>query len=395
MEKERIVELSKKYYDRYVELRHEIHMYPETAFEEERTAKLVANELEKLGIEVYRNIGKTGVLGIIRGKYPGHTVLLRADMDALDIQEEADVPYRSKVKGKMHACGHDGHTAGLLGAAMILNELKDEIHGNIKLVFQPAEEDSGGAKPMIDEGILENPKVDVAFGCHLWGDIKEGNIMVKYGPMMAAPDKFIIKVIGKGGHASMPHKTIDPITISAQVINSMQTIVSRKVSPLKSAVISFGSINGGLAHNVIPNVIEMSGTVRTFDDDLRKWIPEAMEKTLKGIVELNDASYEFDYIEHFPPLINNDEMTDLVSQSVSKVVGEENIIIGNEPNMGGEDFAYFAQAVPSCFFFVGIAPDEDNPIPHHHPHFAWDDKNLLVSSQSLAMIALDYLEKNI
>lgn len=394
MYKEKVVEFSQKNYDRIVELRHKFHMYPETAFEEFETAKTVVEELKRLNIEVSSNIAKTGVVGLIKGGYPGKTVLLRADMDALAIQEEANVPYKSRIPGKMHACGHDGHTAGLLGAAMILNEIKDELHGNVKLIFQPAEEDDGGAKPMIQEGVLENPHVDAAFGCHVWGSLKEGDIQVKHGPLMASPDKFIFKVKGRGGHAAMPHKLIDPISIVAQVISTMQTIVSRRVDPLESAVISFGSIHGGENHNVIPNEVVVTGTIRTFDQDIRKWIPKTMENILKGVTQACDASYEYQFIEHFPPLINDKNMTDLVKQSVAKIVGEDHVFEADQPSMGGEDFAFFAEAVPASFFLVGIAPDEDKPVVHHHPQFAWDDKNLLIVAQTMATVAIDFLEQN-
>ncbi|TCO69068.1 M20 metallopeptidase family protein [Marinisporobacter balticus] len=389
-----IKKLSEKYFDEMKALRHSFHMHPELAFEEFETSKIVAKELKALGIEVKEHIAKTGVVGLIRGKHPGKTVLLRADMDALPIEEEAEVSYKSNIPGRMHACGHDGHTAGLLGVAMILNDLREQIHGNVKLVFQPAEEDDGGAKPMIEEGILENPKVDAAFACHLWGSIKSGDIHVKYGPMMAAPDKFAFKVIGKGGHAAMPHACVDPVMIAVQAINNMQSIVSRRMNPVEPAVVSFCTIHGGKGHNVIPNEVEVGGTIRTFDNDIRKWIPQAMEETLKGITVSQGATYAFELIEHFPPLINDTKMTDLVKTATEKIVGKNHVHEDQVPNMGGEDFSFFAQAVPSAFFFVGIAEDENNWVFHHHPKFQWDDKNLLVSSQALAQVAIDFLNQN-
>ncbi|SDK21960.1 M20 metallopeptidase family protein [Natronincola ferrireducens] len=394
MYEQKILELSKKYYEKTVALRHQFHKFPEIGFEEVKTSQTVAEELEKLGITVTRNIAKTGVVGLIKGKYPGKTVLLRADMDALNIQEEADVPYRSQVPGKMHACGHDGHTAGLLGAAMVLNELKDELKGNVKLIFQPAEENHGGAEPMITEGVLENPKVDAAFGCHLWGGIPEGEIHVKHGAAMAAPDTFAFKVIGKGGHGAMPHLAIDPVILTVQAINNMQSIISRRINPLSPAVISYGSINGGENHNVIPNEVKVTGTIRTFDKKLRYWIPKAMEETLKGVTELQGAKYTFDFTEKFPILFNDDKMTNLVQKTVAKVVGEENVKEAPEANMGGEDFAYFAEKVPSSFFFVGISKDMEKPVLHHHPEFQWDDKNLLTVMQSMAQVAVDFLNNN-
>lgn len=388
---EHIKQLSENFYNDMVRLRHEFHMHPELGFQETRTSKIIAEELEKLGIEVKTNVAKTGVVGLIKGKYPGKTVLLRADMDALEVNEEADIPFKSKIPGLMHACGHDGHSSGLLGAAMILNEMKDKIHGNIKLMFQPAEETEGGAKPMIEEGILENPKVDAAFGCHLWGSIKEGEIHVKHGAMMAAPDTFKFRVIGKGGHAAMPHLSIDPVMIAVQAINNMQSIISRRINPLSPAVISYCTIHGGDTHNVIPNEVEVVGTIRTFDKNIRAWIPKAMEGVLKGVTECQGANYSYEYIERYPALINDDNMTDLASKSLSKIVGEKNVCELKEPNMGGEDFAYLAQNVPSAFFFVGIAKDENDPISHHHPKFAWDDKNVAIVAQSLSQVAIDFL----
>lgn len=388
-----IKELCEKYYERIKEIRHQIHMYPEDGFEEFKTSKLIVEELEKLGIKTQANVAKTGVVGLIEGKYEGKTVLLRADMDALKLEEKADVEYKSKVPNMMHACGHDGHVAGLLGAAMILNELKDNLHGNIKLVFQPAEERDGGAKPMIDEGVLENPKVDAAFGAHLWGSVEEGKVEVKKGPLMAAPDIFMFKVIGRGGHGAVPQQSIDPIVITCQIVNTIQTIVSRKNNPLNPVVVTCGRIQGGDCHNVIPNEVEVEGTIRTFDEETRKWVPKVMEDMIKGITTCQGATYEFNYDPKYPPLINDDKMTDLAKVSIGKVVGEENVYYAKEPTMGGEDFAYFTQRVPSSFFFVGIAEDENSPVLHHNPYFKWDDKNLKVLSETLSQVAIDYLNQ--
>ncbi|MGL5329638.1 MAG: M20 metallopeptidase family protein [Peptostreptococcaceae bacterium] len=387
----RIKELSEKYYERTKELRHLIHMYPEEGYKEYKTSELVINELNNLNIKVQNNIAKTGVIGLIEGKYPGKTVLLRADMDALKLEERADVQYKSKVPGMMHACGHDGHVAGLLGAAMILNDLKDYLHGNVKLMFQPAEERDGGAKPMIDEGILENPKVDAVFGAHLWGLLKENQVHVKHGAMMAAPDIFTIKIIGVGGHGSAPHKGIDSIVLASQVINSLQTIVSRKINPLNPVVLSFGRIEGGDCHNVIPNEVEIEGTVRTFSDEDRELVPKLMEDLIKGITLSQGANYEFVWESKYPALINDDKMTDLVKESATKILGVDNVFELKEATMGGEDFSYLTKVLPGSFFFVGIAKDENQPVLHHNPYFEWDDSNLKVLTQCLSQVAIDYL----
>lgn len=384
--------LGEKYLQHMINLRETIHMYPEDGFSEFTTSKIIIEELEKLGIKVQKNVAKTGVVGLIEGKYPGKTVLLRADMDALKIQEQADVEYKSKIDGMMHACGHDGHVAGLLGAAMILNELKDNLHGNVKLVFQPAEERDGGALPMIEEGVLENPKVDAAFAAHLWGYLNEGEVHLKEGPMMASPDIFNIKVIGKGGHGAVPQESIDPIVITCQIVNSLQTIVSRKINPLDPVVITCGRIQGGDCHNVIPNEVELEGTIRTFNEETRNWVPKVMEDLIRGITTSQGAAYEFKYEPKYPALINDKYMTSFAKESLKKVVGEENVFDLKEPNMGGEDFAYFAQKVPSAFIFVGIANNKSEQVIHHNPYFKWDSKNVGILAQSLSQIAIDYLK---
>lgn len=384
--------LGEKYLQHMINLRETIHMYPEDGFSEFTTSKIIIEELEKLGIKVQKNVAKTGVVGLIEGKYPGKTVLLRADMDALKIQEQADVEYKSKIDGMMHACGHDCHVAGLLGAAMILNELKDNLHGNVKLVFQPAEERDGGALPMIEEGVLENPKVDAAFAAHLWGYLNEGEVHLKEGPMMASPDIFNIKVIGKGGHGAVPQESIDPIVITCQIVNSLQTIVSRKINPLDPVVITCGRIQGGDCHNVIPNEVELEGTIRTFNEETRNWVPKVMEDLIRGITTSQGAAYEFKYEPKYPALINDKYMTSFAKESLKKVVGEENVFDLKEPNMGGEDFAYFAQKVPSAFIFVGIANNKSEPVIHHNPYFKWDSKNVGILAQSLSQIAIDYLK---
>lgn len=384
--------LGEKYLQHMINLRETIHMYPEDGFSEFTTSKIIIEELEKLGIKVQKNVAKTGVVGLIEGKYQGKTVLLRADMDALKIQEQADVEYKSKIDGMMHACGHDGHVAGLLGAAMILNELKDNLHGNVKLVFQPAEERDGGALPMIEEGVLENPKVDAAFAAHLWGYLNEGEVHLKEGAMMASPDIFNIKVIGKGGHGAVPQEAIDPIVITCQIVNSLQTIVSRKINPLDPVVITCGRIQGGDCHNVIPNEVELEGTIRTFNEETRNWVPKVMEDLIRGITTSQGAAYEFKYEPKYPALINDKYMTSFAKESLKKVVGEENVFDLKEPNMGGEDFAYFAQKVPSAFIFVGIANNKSEPVIHHNPYFKWDSKNVGILAQGLSQIAIDYLK---
>ncbi|MDR1986998.1 MAG: amidohydrolase [Treponema sp.] len=379
-----------KYYPKGAAIRHHLHQYPELSEQEVETAGLVAATLREHGIETRQGIAGNGVLGIIRGKQPGKTVLLRADMDALAVNEAADVAYKSKRPGIMHACGHDGHTAGLLIAAMALAELKALIPGTIKLMFQPAEETVGGAQRMIQAGILEHPRVDGAFGCHLWGQIPEGMVWVKSGPVMASPDEFRITLIGRGGHGALPHLGVDPVVMASQVILQFQTIVSRRRNPLDPAVVSICMIQGGETHNVIPGEVQMIGTIRTFSKELRDFIPQEMERILQGITLAAGGSYTLEVCKRFPPLINDPGATEIVREAAKKIVGPEKVRDAAEANMAGEDFAYIAEKVKASFFFVGIAKDE-TPLIHHSPYFQWDDPALSITAACLCQAALDFL----
>ena len=390
---QKLNDLWEKYYKKVYDIRHQIHMNPELGFEEYETSKLVASELEKLGIEVTKNVAKTGVVGLIKGGYTGKTVALRADIDALKITEEGDYEFKSKKPGVMHACGHDGHTASLLGVAMMLNEIKDELHGNVKLIFQPAEEVEGGALPMIKEGVLED--VDAVFGGHLWGAMKEGKIGVKHGALMASPDIFTIKIIGKGGHGGVPHASVDPIPVMAQIISALQTIVSRKNDPTNPLVISCCNVHAGECHNAIPTEAVIQGTVRTLNNETRDFAEKMMEQLVKGIVESQGATYIFEFVRQFPPLINDNKATDIIEMSAKKVVGEENVVEVPSPSMGGEDFAFFAQERPASFVFIGMAEDEENPILHHNSKFKWEDRNMKNLALTLSQVAIDYLNQEI
>ncbi|WIF96097.1 M20 metallopeptidase family protein [Caminicella sporogenes] len=394
MFKEKILKKAEEIKEELISIRRDIHAHPEIGLQEKRTSALVAEKLKKLGIEVKTNVGITGVVGLLKGKYPGKTILLRADMDCLEMTELNNIEYKSKYPGLMHACGHDAHTTWLLGAAMILSEFKDELHGNVKFLFQPAEESQGGANRMINEGVLENPKVNAAIGAHVWPIVESGKIGIKYGSMMAAPDKFTLTIYGKGGHGAEPHNCIDPISIGCQVYMSLQTIVSRKINPIKPAVISITMFNAGSAHNVIPDRVEMVGTVRTLTNELREKIPKMMESIIKGITEANGGSYEFEYIPYYPPVINNDEITDVVKHAGEEILGKDNVVELKNPTMGGEDFSYFQQKVPGTFFVVGTY-NEDKKItkPLHSPYFNIDEDILSKASAVLAECALLYLNK--
>lgn len=387
-----IFDLAKKNLPEMVRARRHFHENPELAHEEYQTQAYVINVLNELGIPNYK-LADTGVVGLIEGAHPGKTVLLRADMDALPVEESADVPYASKVEGLMHACGHDGHTAGLLGTAMILSEMKGQIHGNVKLMFQPAEETDGGALPMIQEGLLENPKVDAAFGLHLGGHVPFGKIEVRYGAMYGAPDEFEILIRGVGGHAASPHQTIDPISLAVQFISNAQMILTRRIDPVKPALISFTKIQAGEGLNVIPETCVIGGTIRTLFPETRNAVSEMLEACLKSICDVNGAQYDFEYFPSYPPLINNDAMTKLAESAFINAFGQEEVVQQPHPSLGAEDFAYLAEAVPSSYYNVGIWEEGKKEPVHHHPSFEWNDDVLETTSASLAIVALEYLNQ--
>lgn len=386
--------LMEKHYEKIVKLRHYIHENPEIGFEEVKTSGAVCEILDEFNIPYKKNIAKTGVLATIEGNKKSKNpkcVLLRADMDALIMEEKADVPYKSKIPNRMHACGHDGHTAGLVGAALILNELKNSFSGTVKFMFQPAEEFTGGALPMIEEGILQNPKVDGSFGCHLWGQCLEDEIRISGGPIFAAPDEFEIILKGKGGHGSRPDQSISPILMAGYAITSLQSVVTSRISPLENVTLSFGSIEGGNVFNVIPDRVKIKGTVRTFNKDVREKMQTLIEDVLKGVALSLGGDYELIYEKRYPPLINDTNMANLAKEAFSKVVGSKNIKELEEPVMGGEDFSYLAQHVPSCFVLVGISKDMENRAVHHNSCFTWEDKNMKNLSLGLVNCALDFL----
>ena len=376
-----------KYFPTIKALRHAIHEEPELGFEEFKTAQKVMTFLDSIQVPYVSSVATTGIIATIKGKHPGKTVLLRADMDALALQEDPNHKLISKTLGKMHACGHDGHTAGLCLAAALLNEVKDELHGEVRLMFQPAEETLGGAKPMIEAGVCEG--VDMAFGAHLWGSLEENRIQVKVGPMMAAPDAFKIVVKGKGGHGAMPHMCVDPIVIASTIVLNAQSIISRNLNPLDQAVLTFGQINGGSAFNVIPNEVVLIGTIRTFSEEVRAFMPQRLEAIAQGIAQAYGGDIEFVYEPKYPVLINDEAAVHHSANAFKKIVGESNVHYLEEPNMGGEDFAFITQVVPSSFIYVGIKKDKD--IIHHHPSFEWEDENMIPLGCGLAQCAYDAL----
>lgn len=355
-----------------IEWRRHLHQNPELSFQEEKTSQFVYDALLSFGnLEVTRPT-KTSVMARLIGAKPGKTLGIRADMDALPIQEENTFEFVSKTPGVMHACGHDGHTAMLLGTAKILSGMKDQIKGEIRFFFQHAEEYfPGGAQEMVDAGVMEG--VDVVIAAHLMSDLEIGKIGITYGPMMAAPDGFFITIKGKGGHGSAPHQTIDSIAIGAQVVTNLQHIVARNTDPLDNLVVSIGKFVAGEAANVIADSVEINGTVRHFDLQFRESVPVLMERIVKGITEAHGASYEFNYLTGYRPVINDEEVTKVIEETVRDVYGEEAIDY-TKPKMGAEDFSAFQQKAPSAYFLIGAGNEEKGIVyPHHHPRFDIDE----------------------
>lgn len=356
-----------------VDIRRDFHRHPELAFEEFRTSARVAEYLANLGLNPVTGIAQTGISALIEGEREGPTLLLRADMDALPIQEESGLDFASTVEGKMHACGHDFHTAILMGTARLLQARRQQLRGRVKLVFQPAEEGPGGALPMVEAGILENPEVDYAVGLHLWSTFPCGQVAVTPGPVMAAADTFRVVLHGRGGHAAYPHECADPITAAAALIGSLQTIISRRTNPFDTAVLSVTRIEGGSADNVIPERVEFSGTVRSFQPEIRDQLVQQMEQMIRNLAQAYGVESEFLFRQGYPPLVNHPLPCSWVQRSA------ESLGLPQVPQatMGGEDMAYYLQRVPGAFFFLGAGmPEEHQIYPHHHPKFQLDERAL-------------------
>ncbi|MEH7255264.1 M20 family metallopeptidase [Neobacillus niacini] len=376
------------YYEEMVSIRRYMHQHPELSFQEYNTAQFIKEFYQKLGIDVKGNVGGNGVVAKINGKLPGKTVALRADFDALPIQDEKDVPYKSLVPGVMHACGHDGHTATLLILAKVLNELKDELEGNYVFIHQHAEEIApGGAATMIEDGCLDG--VDVIFGTHLWASEPTGTIQYRTGPIMAAADRFEIHIQGKGGHGAQPHKTKDAIVTASQLVINLQQIVSRKVNPVDSAVVTVGCFTAENAFNVIADKAKLIGTVRTFNDNVRQFIEDEIERIIKGTCYLSDSTYSYLFERGYPAVVNHAKETEFLIAS-AKEVPEVIHIEESEPQMGGEDFAYYLKEIPGTFFFTGAMPPGTDPgYPHHHPKFDIDEKAMLIAAKTLGTAAIN------
>lgn len=368
--------------------RRDFHRHPETAFEEHWTSSVLRKFLESHGIPT-RVMAKTGLRGVLKGKPGGRTVALRADIDALPLKEEGDKDFISENPGAAHACGHDGHMAILMGVIELLCRRKENFQGDVVFLFQPSEERiPGGAKSMIEEGALEG--VDAIFGLHLWQLLSTGVVGLVKGAMMAQPDKFTVRLRGKGGHGSMPHQTVDPILVASHLVVNIQSIASRNVDPLKPVVVSFGTIEGGTIYNIIPEEVVLTGTVRSFDSEVQ----ELSERRLKDITNATCAAFgataEFRYEKGYPPVVNDERMVEFVGKTAVGVFGEDKVQ-DIDPVMGGEDFSYFLQKIPGAFVFFGMGDGME--FPHHHPAFDIDEKALPQATRLMTALALKYLEE--
>jgi amidohydrolase len=380
------VSVSPELFEATVAVRRDLHAHPEIAFEEHRTAALVAERLASLDVETHPGIGGTGVVGLVTGAHPGPTIMLRADMDALPMPEENDVPYVSRNPGVTHACGHDAHVAMLLGAAQILQASREAIHGRVALVFQPAEEGGGGAQAMLADGLIERFAIERAYGLHISNILPSGTFGLRPGPLMAAVDSFDLVVEGLGGHGAMPQRSVDPVVVAADVVSGLQRIVSREVDPLEPAVVTIGAINGGTTYNVIPPRVALKGTVRTFTDATR----DSMEARIRRIAEHTcaaaNATCSLAWHASYPVTVNDPAEAAFVRDALGAEFGDARVF-EVPPIMGSEDFSYYLQAVPGCFWFLG-GGDEAHAFPNHHPAFDIDEKAMIAGIAAHVAVAL-------
>ena len=371
-----------------IRIRRDLHRIPETAYTEKKTSAYVAEHLRREGLEVQTGIATYGVVGLLNTGRPGPTLLLRADMDALPVTEDTGLPFASTHDGVMHACGHDAHVAMVLVAATVLNQAKDELNGTIKFLFQPAEEGPGGAKPMIDEGVLENPKVDYSIGCHVWPEIPEGTIGVRSGPFMAAMDRFDIKIVGRSGHGAMPHLCVDALDVGTQVVSALQRISSRHMNPLEPTVVTVGMFHAGTAFNIIPGDAQLTGTTRTFNLDIWNSWAERLETVVRGVCESMGADFELNFSKGYPPTIDDDSMAEVVRRCAQNVAGVDKVV-EPERSMGGEDMSYFLQQSKGCFYALGVGRQEFTPL--HSNRFDLNENVLAIGVETHCRIALDLL----
>ena len=377
MDQERISTLVEKYWDKVKEHRYYLHAHPELSHHEKNTAAYIAETLKKMGLSPKENVGGYGVTAVIEGKGEGKCVGLRADFDALPITECTGVPFASETPGVMHACGHDAHTAMLLGAAYVLNEIKDEFAGKVKLVFQPSEEDAAGSGAM--------------FGQHVWPNLPYGKVGVRNGAMMASSDRFFITIKGKNSHGSAPENGIDAIVIAAQVISALQTIVSRNVGPLDSAVVTIGTIHGGNRYNVIADEVKMEGTCRNLNPAIRNTMPDRIGNIVRGVSESMGGSCEFKYLKCYSPTVNDPGKFAIVRDSIVEVLGEDGLVIPENSALGGEDFSFYCQEIPSAFFWLGCQDADQPKYPIHHGNFLPKEESLIIGMKVMLTAALNFL----
>ena len=389
--KKKIKDKSAKLFDWLVEIRRDLHEHPEIGMEETRTSAKVAEALERLGLDVKTGIGATGVVGLLKGGSPGRTIAIRADMDALPITEETGLPFASKNKGVMHACGHDGHVAMALGAARMLSEVRGDIRGDVKFIMQPAEENYGGARDLVEEGVLENPKVDAIIALHIDTDAGVGKLVIKSGPIGASADVFMISINGKGGHGSEPQACVDPIHVAAHAITAIQTMIPRTLDARDPVVVSVCSIQGGTAFNIIPDSVHFGGTVRTLSGERHAEMPKKLEDIVRGVTSTFGATFDFTYIHGAPVTANEPGMTMLMRGTANELWGAESVIEMEKPHMGSEDYSYYLQKVPGVMGMLGARKDGGIPHPSHHPKFDFDERCLPLGAELLAATAVKFL----
>lgn len=387
-----VVELAQRHKDRIVDWRRSLHQIPELAHEEVKTSGLVADVLEEMGLQVTEGVGGTGVVALLKGPSSGKVVALRADMDALPLEERTGLPFASVHEGRMHACGHDSHMAMVLGAAQVLKDLESKLSGQVKFIFQPAEEEgsAGGAKPMIEEGALEKPKVDYMFGLHVWSDLESGKIGYREGALLAATDTFYITVKGKGGHGAKPNEAVDPIVAAAHLVVALQTIASREADPLEPFVLTVGKLEAGTVHNIIPSEAYLEGTLRTVTGETRKSLLERLERIAAGVTSSYRADYELKIDEGYPATVNDVQVTRRVVDLLGDSFGQDKLV-EVPPVMGGEDFSRYLERVPGSFLVLGTRNEAKGLTASiHSPYFQVDEDVLPMGSAALARLALSF-----
>ena len=377
-----------------VALRRDFHAHPELGYHETRTSGIIAERLRDLGYEVTQEVGITGVVGLMHGAHDGPCVLVRADMDALPVREDTPWEWKSSVDGVMHACGHDCHMAIGLSVARLLAQKRDQLHGSVKFMFQPAEEGLGGAGKMIEAGLLENPRPDYALALHVWSEIEAGVIGLSPGPVMAAADEFRVRITGKGGHGAMPHQTTDAIVVAAQIVGALQTIVARNLKPLEPGVVTVGSLQSGSAFNVIPGEARMEGTLRSFSEETRAMLRDNARRIVETLPQAFGAQGHWQFLPGYPPTVNDETVTARLRPVFESVAGQTNVQ-AFEPTMGAEDMSLVLQQIPGCYFFVGGRAQESGAVwPHHHPQFNIDESALHLGTRAM-LAAVEELLKPI